>query len=77
MVRKLLPVFFAELINASSGVNNPLFTSIKRMASRTNLYLQILSEYGAGRKNIAATAGHSNLFILGMYFWFHSSDLIV
>jgi hypothetical protein len=45
------------------------------MASGTDLYLQILSEHRTGGKSIAATAGHSNLFVLWVNFWLHRFNL--
>lgn len=68
---KLFTVFFTEFINASSGINHALFTRVKWMTGRTNLYKQILCQYRTGHKRVAAAASYCNLFIYWMNFWFH------
>ena len=74
-VTGLFAVLFTELINTTRSINDPLFTRIERVARRANLYLQVLREHRARGKSITTTAGHSNLFILWMYFWLHRSNL--
>ncbi len=39
---RLSTVFFLELANTTSGIDNLLLPSIKRMARRTYLYIKIL-----------------------------------
>ena len=67
----LLAVFLAELIDAAAGVNNLLFTCIKRMAGRTNIKVQVAFVSRARLKGIAAAADDINLIVCWMNFRLH------
>lgn len=67
----LFTVFFTELIDPARCINYALFPCIKRMTWRTNLNLQILTQYRTGLKFITTATSYSNLLIFWMNFWFH------
>lgn len=66
-----LTVPAAEFIDTASRIENFLLTRIKRMARRAYFDAQVVP-YGRTRlEDVAATTGHVNLLVVGMYIWFH------
>ena len=68
---RLLAITPIETIHASRRVNQLLFARKKRMASRTNLNVQIPFARRARLKSLAASASHSDFLIFRMNSGFH------
>jgi hypothetical protein len=64
-----------ESIDSTAGIQHFLFAGIERMALGANVYVNILSQRGAGHDHIAATAGSGNLGVGGMDIGFHKITL--
>src|SRR6266404_2229193 len=68
---RLLAITPIETIHASRGVNQLLLARKKRMASRTNLNVQITFACRARLKSLATSAGHRDFLIFRMNSSFH------
>ena len=64
-------VLLAELVDATSGVEDLLFARVERVAARTNFDREILPKGRAGRERVAAGAGHRDVLIFRVDRRFH------
>jgi hypothetical protein len=67
-------VFPSEPFYAARRINKLLLTGKKRMASGTNLYLDVFYG-GTGLDNVPTGAGYRRFFIFGMNLVFHKNPL--
>src|SRR5438105_10419960 len=68
---RLLAIAPVETVHASRGVNQLLLAGKKRMASRTNLNVQITFACRARLKTLATSASHGHFLIFRMNSGFH------
>ena len=71
-----LAVTLVEAIDASSGIDELLFTCEEGVASRTNFDVQITLLGGASLECFAARAGDGYFDVFGVNSWFHTADMI-
>jgi hypothetical protein len=64
-------VFFAELIDASAGIDDLLLTGIKRVARGAHFNAEILAEGRACGELVATTTGDFKVVVIGMDVGFH------
>ena len=64
-------VLLAELVDATSGVEDLLFARVERVAARTNFDREILPEGRAGLDRVAAGAGHRDVLVFRVDRRFH------
>ena len=69
--RRLLSVALVEAVDSTSRVNEFLFASEKRVASRTDFNVQVTFASGAGFKSLAAGAADRNFNVFWVDSWFH------
>ena len=69
-------VALVEAIDASCGIDELLFTSEERVASRTDFDVQVTFLGGAGLECLAARAGDGYFDVFGVNSWFHTADMI-
>ena len=72
-----LTVTFVKAIDASSGIDELLFSGKERVAGRTDFYVQVTFLGRARLERLAASAGNSYFSVFGVYSWFHSSSLSI
>ena len=66
-------VFFLKLSDAPRSIDDFLLACIKRVAVRTDLYMEILSKSRTRFKIIATVTSHLDRFVLWMNLSFHGS----
>ena len=66
-----LTVTLVEAIDASSGIDELLFSGKERMASRADFYVQVTFLGRARLERLATSAGNGYFGVLGVYSWFH------
>ena len=66
-----LAVTLVKAIDASSGIDQLLFTRKEGVASRTDFDVQVTLLGGASFECLAARAGDGYFNVLGMNSWFH------
>jgi hypothetical protein len=66
-----LTVFASEAFDASGGVHQLLLASEKRMATRTDFYVNVAAMSRAGIKSVSARAVHAHFVISRMNSWLH------
>ena len=69
--RRFLTITPVETIHAAGGIDQFLLAGKERVASRTNLDVQISLARRTSFKSLAAGAGHGYLFIFRVYSGFH------
>ena len=69
----LAAIALVEAIDASSGIDQFLFTGEKRVASRTNFDVQVAFAGRASFEGLAARAGNGDLSVFWVNSWFHKS----
>ncbi len=67
-----LAVTLVEAIDASSGIDELLFTREERVASRTDFDVQVTFFGGASFKRLAARATDGYFNVFGVNSWFHT-----
>ena len=72
---RFLAIALVEAIDASGGIDQLLFTSKERVASRANFDVQIAFLSGAGLEGLAASAGNGYLDVFWVNSWFHFNSL--
>ena len=66
-----LAIALVEAIDASRRIDQLLFTSKERVASRANFDVQVALLGGAGLECLAASAANVNLDVFWVNSWFH------
>ncbi len=61
-----------KAIYAATCIENLLLASIKRVALRTNIDMEVITGSGASLYHVSTTTGCSDVFVLGMYISFHN-----
>lgn len=67
----LAGVLLTELVDATAGIDDLLFTGVERMAVGAHFDLKIVSQRRTRRKRVPATASHRRLFVFGVDAGFH------
>ena len=71
-----LAVTLVETIDASSGIDELLFTREERVTCRADFDVQITFLGGASLECFAARAGDGYFDVFGVNSWFHTADMI-
>jgi hypothetical protein len=65
------PVLATEFVHATRSIHNLLFARIKRVAGRTDLYMQLFLQSRSRHEFVSATADYLEIGILRMDFGLH------
>ena len=66
-------VLLAEFIDAAGGVDDLLLARVERVAARAHFDLQVMTQRGARLEDVAARAGHVDLFVVRVGGRFHGT----